>query len=145
MYINDSESSIKICTPLTMSECLTSGVKYQISNSYIYDSNNNPFYGWQYGSKTVKPEIMWVDYMYKQYSRPRKILSTYIKDTVFGNEQSVSNDMGNWMTNGTINGTLGTTDSYFNKGYVTKMIWDLKSKAIDISIREAENYSPIWE
>lgn len=145
MYINDSESDIKICTPLTMSECLTTGVKYQISNSYIYDSNNNPFYGWQYGSKTVKPEIMWVDYMYKQYSRPRKILSTYIKDTVFGNEQSVSNDMGNWMTNGTINGTLGTTDSYFNKGYVTKMIWDLKNKAIDISIREAENYSPIWE
>ena len=146
MYIQDNENSVKICTPLTMAECITYGIKYQISNSYIYHSNNTPFYGWTYTrGRTVKPEQMWVDYMYKQFSRPRKILSTCIKDSVFISQQSENNDMGNWMTNGTINGTIGTTDSNFNKGIITKMWWDLKYKSLDLDIREADNYSPVWE
>lgn len=146
MYIQDNENSIKICTPLTMNECLTYGIKYQISNSYIYHSNDDPFYGWIYDStRKVKPEQMWVDYMYRQCCKPRKILSTCVKDTLFFNTASVNKDIGNWMTNGTINGTLGTNKSYFNKGYLTKMSWDVKNRSVDIDIREAENYVPIWE
>lgn len=146
MYIQDNENSIKICTPLTMNECLTYGIKYQISNSYIYHSNDDPFYGWIYDStRKVKPEQMWVDYMYRQCCKPRKILSTCVKDTLFFNTASVNKDIGNWMTNGTINGTIGTSKSNFSKGFITKMSWDVKNRSVDIDIREAQNYTPIWE
>ena len=145
MYIQDNENDIKICTPLTIDECMMYGIKYQISNSYIYHSNNDPFYGWTYDTnKKVKPEMMWVDYMYRQYCKPRKVLSTCIKDTVFISNQNLNKDMGNWMTNGTINGTIGTSKSNFSRGFITKMSWNVKNRSIDVEIREAQNYTPIW-
>ena len=145
-YAEDNESNTKIVTPLTIDECLLRGVKYQMSDSYVLHSDSTPFWGFEYGdSYRVKPEEVWVDYMWIQLNSPKKILSTNIKDTVLTNQQSYNTDLGYWMTCGTVSGTIGSESSHFDKGYLTRIEWDLKNRSMDMDIREAANYAPIWE
>lgn len=78
-YIEKLEEDLKICTPLTLEECHKYGVKYQISNSYIYKTDNNPFYGFAVGDSFIKPEECLVDYYYKEYCTPAKMITTTLK------------------------------------------------------------------
>lgn len=145
-YNEDSESDTKLVTPLTIDECLMRGVKYQMSSSYVYHADATPFYGFEYGDNvTVKPEEAWVDYMWLQMNQPRKILSTNIKDSVLTDEQAYDTDLGYWMTCGTVSGTIGSEASHFDKGYLTRIEWDLKNRSMDMDIREAADYTPIWD
>ena len=84
-YNEEQELEIDICTAPTFDECQEWGIKYQTSNSYIYNTNNSPFAG--YGG-TIKPEECIVDYMYKEYGSPTKILETQLKATQFVNGQN---------------------------------------------------------
>lgn len=146
IYAEDNESETKIVTPLTIDECLLRGVKYQMSDSYVYHSNSLPFWGFEYGDGyRVKPEEAWVDYMWLQLNSPKKILSTNIKDSVLTDEQAYDTDLGYWMTSGTVSGTIGSEASHFNKGYLTRIEWDLKNRSMDMDIREAADYTPIWD
>ena len=145
-YNEDSENDTKVVTPLTIDECLLRGIKYQMSSSYVYHADATPFYGFTYGNNVVvKPEEVWVDYMWIQMNQPMKILSTNIKDTVLTNQQSYNTDLGYWMTCGTVSGTIGSEASHFNKGFLTRIEWDLKNRSMDMDIREAANYTPIWQ
>lgn len=84
-YIEKLEEDIKICTPLTLEECNQYGVKYQISNSYIYDTDNEPFYGFTVGSTVTKPEVCLVDYYYKEYCTPAKMITTSLRSSSLPN------------------------------------------------------------
>jgi hypothetical protein len=74
-FTDTLECSTKICTPLTMDECITEGVKYQQSNSYVLNLDNSPFYGWTSGNETIKPEHLFIDYYYRQYNNVAKKLN----------------------------------------------------------------------
>lgn len=74
-FTDTLECSTKICTPLTMQECIDKGVKYQQSNSYVLNLDNSPFYGWTSGNDTIKPEHLFIDYYYRQYNSVAKKLN----------------------------------------------------------------------
>lgn len=84
-YIETQEDNIDICTPLTLEECQQWGIKVQTSNSYVYNSDNTPFRGFNSGNDKVKPEVCYVDYMYKEYQSPARILETQLKSSAFSN------------------------------------------------------------
>ena len=73
-YTELLENDIKICTPLTMNECQEKGIKYQQSNSYVLNIDDEPFYGWGNQAYPVKPEKLYIDYLYKQYCEPAQII-----------------------------------------------------------------------
>ena len=83
--------------------------------------------------------------MWIQMNQPMKILSTNIKDSVLTDEQAYDTDLGYWMTCGTVSGTIGSEASHFNKGFITRIEWDLKNRSMDMDIREAASYTPIWQ
>ena len=78
------ELETKMCTPLTLNECILYGTKYKISNSYVMTTDNMPFYGWKYSNNAspyyghLKPEVMLIDYYYKQYYKPARIIETNV-------------------------------------------------------------------
>jgi len=79
-YNEDQELEIDICTSPSFDECQAWGIKYQTSNSYILNSDNTPFRGY---NGNIKPEECLIDYLYKEYGAPSKILETQLKSTAF--------------------------------------------------------------
>lgn len=131
-YIEKLEEDLKICTPLTLEECEKYGVKYQISNSYIYKTDNNPFYGFAVGDSFTKPEECLVDYYYKEYCTPAKMITTSLKASSLPN---VLNGTGlNYeMMKGYITGVYpGDSSPYRIMSYETS----LKDKTIQLTLRE---------
>ena len=131
-YIEKLEEDIKICTPLTLQECTDYGVKYQMSNSYIYKTNNDPFYGFQSGSNFIKPEVCLVDYYYKEYNTPARMISTTLKANALSNGvngQMLTYDM---MRMNILGIYPGDSTAYRIMDYETS----LKYKTVNVTFRE---------
>ena len=84
-YLEIDEEDTDICTPLTTEECKRWGIKIQNSNSYVYWNGGTPFRGFTSGQNTVKPEYCLIDYLYKEYCSPSRILDTQVKSSAFTN------------------------------------------------------------
>jgi hypothetical protein len=80
-YIEKQEDDVDICSWLTTEEYDALGIKIQNSNSYVMNSDNTGFFGFNNGN--VKPEACYVDYMYKEYNTPARILETQLTATTF--------------------------------------------------------------
>ena len=137
------ECDLKICTPLTIKECEEKGIKYQMSNSYITTIKDEPFYGWKSGNNVIKPEQLFIDYFYKQYKEPARIINMN-------------------MNNGDVIGTTTTPggNKYFGFSailsqyvilmnfpgigqgnyYCMSMDWSLKNKENEMKVREKLEY-----
>lgn len=131
-YTEILEESVKVCTSLTTEEHDAWGIKNEISNSYIYKTNNEPFYGFQSGSYTIKPEECFVDYMYREYCTPSKIIKTSVRPDTFPN-----GPQGTWMnyemTRNYITGAYPEDQgAYRIMSYST----ELKKKKMNVTLRE---------
>lgn len=87
-YLEKQDDDIDICSCLTVEQYTDLGIKIQNSNSYVMNANNSGFMGFNNGA--VKPEACYVDYMYKEYSSPAKMLDTQLttasfSDGMYGN------------------------------------------------------------
>ena len=148
-YLEKLEENIKICTPLTLDECLEKGIKYQISNSYVMTAEDEPFYGWKMGDEVVKPEHLYVDYMYRQYCSPARILEINVDaGDVFGYAQDANNDyiststvVSKYIVNMEFPGIKNedSNDDYFNY-FVTSVDWSLKLRDTKMTMREMLDY-----
>jgi len=131
-YIEKLEEDIKICTPLTLEECQRYGVKYQISNSYIYKTDNTPFYGFTVGSTVTKPEVCLVDYYYKEYCTPAKMITTSLKSASLHNGLN-GTGLNYEMMKAYITGVYpGDSSPYRIMSYETS----LKEKTTQLTLRE---------
>lgn len=131
-YIEKLEEDLKICTPLTLEECEKYGVKYQISNSYIYKTDNNPFYGFAVGDSFTKPEECLVDYYYKEYCTPAKMITTTLKASSLPNGLN-GTGLNYEMMKGYITGVYPDDSSpYRIMSYETS----LKDKTTQLTLRE---------
>ena len=131
-YTDKLEEDIKICTPLTLDECQRHGVKYQISNSYIYKTDNTPFYGFTVGSDVTKPEECLVDYYYKEYCTPAKMITTSLKSASLPNGIN-GTGLNYEMMKAYITGVYPSDSSpYRIMSYETS----LKEKTIQLTLRE---------
>ena len=131
-YIEKLEEDLKICTPLTLEECKKYGVKYQISNSYIYKTDNNPFYGFAVGDSFTKPEECLVDYYYKEYCTPAKMITTSLKSASLPNGVN-GTGLNYEMMKAYITGVYPSDSSpYRIMSYETS----LKEKTIQLTLRE---------
>ena len=131
-YIEKLEEDIKICTPLTLEECQQYGVKYQISNSYIYKTDNTPFYGFTVGKHVTKPEVCLVDYYYKEYCTPAKMITTSLKSASLPNGLN-GTGLNYEMMKAYITGVYsGDSSPYRIMSYETS----LKEKTIQLTLRE---------
>lgn len=131
-YIEKLEEDLKICTPLTLEECNKYGVKYQISNSYIYKTDNNPFYGFAVGDSFIKPEECLVDYYYKEYCTPAKMITTTLKNYSLPNGLN-GTGLNYEMMKGYITGVYpGDSSPYRIMSYETS----LKDKTTQLTLRE---------
>lgn len=137
-YIETLDSNLIICTPLTLDECLDWGIKVQTSNSYVYNSDDTAWRGFEItgsGETTyVKPEQCLVDYYYKEYNSPAKIIETKLKTGAFSNGlygNSMNYDM--------------LTDYFTGVGAGNMMLMsydaNLKDKTLDIRLRECNTIS----
>lgn len=136
-YIEKLEEDLKICTPLTSEECTDLGIKIQISNSYIYDVNNEPFRGFQSGNNYIKPEECLVDYYYKEYNTPAKMISTCINSSAFTNGlkgTQLTEDMTKKFITGIYTGDAG---AYRIMNYKQ----DLKYMTTNIELRQYITYN----
>ena len=130
VYIEKQEDDINICTPLTVDECDEWGIKVQNSNSYVYKSDNSPFRGFASGGTTVKPEQCLIDYLYKEYCSPSRIISTQLKadainNGLYGNKINI--DMLSYYYTGLpVN----------NPCRIMKYDTDLKYKTINLEFRQ---------
>ena len=131
-YIEKLEEDLKICTPLTLEECKKYGVKYQISNSYIYKTDNSPFYGFTAGDSFTKPEACLVDYYYKEYCTPAKMITTALKASSLPNGLN-GTGLNYEMMKGYITGVYpGDSSPYRIMSYETS----LKDKTTQLTLRE---------
>ena len=142
-YTEKLECDLKICTPLTMEECEDKGIKYQMSNSYVMNINDEPFYGWKSGNSAIKPEHLFIDYFYKQYSEPARIINTCVDNgyafgaaTNAGTYLGFSTILSQFLVTMNFPG-LGTADSY----YCTSMDWSLKKRENSMTLRQRLAYS----
>ena len=138
-YVEKLEEDIKICTPLTLEECQQYGVKYQISNSYIYNTDNTPFYGFTVGSTVTKPEVCLVDYYYKEYCTPAKMITTSLKSASLPNGLN-GTGLNYEMMKAYITGVYpGDSSPYRIMSYETS----LKEKATRLTLREYKTQGDI--
>ena len=116
----------------TLEECQKYGVKYQISNSYIYKTDNSPFYGFTVGSDVTKPEECLVDYYYKEYCTPAKMITTSLKSASLPNGIN-GTGLNYEMMKAYITGVYPSDSSpYRIMSYETS----LKEKTIQLTLRE---------
>lgn len=136
-YKEKLEEDLNIGTPLTAEECDEWGIKYQISNSYIYTTDEEPFYGFQSENVYIKPEECLVDYYYNEYNTPAKIIETCMTPEAFANGLK-GNQLTSEMLNGYITGIYpGDAGAYRIMNYDTS----LKYKETNISFREYKTYN----
>ena len=132
-YIDKLEEEIKICTPLTLEECVQTGVKYQISNSYIYNTDNEPFYGFEISEdEYIKPEACLVDYYYNEYCDPARTITTKLKANTI--TEGINGQMLNYtmMRMHIDNIYPGDSGAYRIMSYETS----LKRKTVNATFRE---------
>ena len=130
-YIEKQEDEIEICTPLTVDECDKWGIKVQNSNSYVYNSDNSPFRGFGPTGQEVKPEQCLIDYLYREYCSPSRVMDTQLKAEAFGNYGLYGNQMNQQMLGSYYVGLPIECECRIMK-YDT----DLKYKTIDVEFRE---------
>jgi hypothetical protein len=147
-YTEILECDLKICTPLTMDECLEQGIKYQTSNSYVMTINDDPFYGW--GSDNIKPEQLLIDYLYKQYKEPaRKIKFCVDNGKIFGTPSEdgttfngfssiISQNIVRMKYPGVANKAGNVTEMNY---YCMSMDWSLKHRENSMTVREMLTYT----
>lgn len=129
-YIESLEDDIKICTGLTQAECDQFGIKYQVSNSYVLNADNSFFRG--FTAEEIKPEVCLVDYLYKEYHNPAKMIETNVKTTIFLNGQD-GNVMNRDMLDNAITGIYPNADNPFTiMAYET----DIKMQTMKLTLRE---------
>lgn len=144
MYTEKLECDLKICTPLTLEECITKGIKYQTSNSYVTMEDNLPFYGWTKSDVTRKPEELFIDYYYKQYNMPARMLTINVDNgDIFGNTTIIGGDnyvsFGSIMSKYTVNIDMPGIDDPYDY-FVMSMDWSLKRRANTMSVRQKFAY-----
>lgn len=135
-YLNRLEETVKICTPLTLAECETTGVKYQVSNSYVYTTSDEPFYG--FGGQIVddqpegyiKPEECLVDYYYREYHEPSRMIDTKL----FG-DKAGSNGLYGQMINADMLNSYFTGLAISGDYRIMSYEVDLKRKTVDYTFR----------
>ena len=140
-YTEPLECELKICTPLTLTECQEKGIKYQQSNSYVLTTNDDPFYGWGSGQNKIKPEQLFIDYYYKQYKEPaRKIDFCVDNGWAFGVETLT----GTYLGFSTVLSQYAINMNFPGVGngnyYCMSMDWSLKNKTNEMSVREILPY-----
>lgn len=140
-YTESLECELKICTPLTLTECQEKGIKYQQSNSYVLTANDDPFYGWGSGQNKIKPEQLFIDYYYKQYKEPaRKIDFCVDNGWAFGIETLT----GTYLGFSTVLSQYAINMNFPGVGngsyYCMSMDWSLKNKTNEMSVREILPY-----
>jgi hypothetical protein len=145
-YIDKLESDIKICTPITLAECQEKGIKYQQSNSYVMKVNDEPFYGWSDGTDLVKPEELYIDYLYHQYIEPAQIIEFCVDN---GHEFGVETTSGSYFGFSTILSQYkihmqypGLSDARY---YCMSMDWSLKNRENNMKVREVLPYDNPFE
>lgn len=143
-YDDTLECDLKICTPLTIQECDENGIKYQISNSYVMDANGDPFYGWT--DTPIKPERLFIDYYFKQYKEPAKILDFVVDNglkfgapTTDGTYLGFASVLSKYTLNMTYPGLAN--DNY----YVMSMDWSLQEDTNEMKTRQMLEYSNPFE
>ena len=129
-YMEKQEEDVDICTPLTLDECDKWGIKVQNSNSYVYKSDNSPFRGFGPTGEEVKPEQCLIDYLYKEYCVPSRILSTQLKAEAINNGL-YGNSMNNQMLTTYYSGL-----PIDQPCRIMKYDADLKYKTIDLEFRQ---------
>ena len=149
LYMTPLEDDIKICTPLTMDECLDYGIKYQISNSYVMTLDGEPFYGWIYDSQDnpIKNEQLLVDYLYKQYKEPAIIVDMNVDNgDVFGARLldidanlGISTLISIGILNMNINGA--SADNSAKDYYIMSIDWSPKTRSNNMKCREKLEYT----
>lgn len=146
-YTETLECDLKICTPLTMDECLEKGIKYQTSNSYVMTIDDDPFYGWS--SNNIKPEQLLIDYLYKQYNEPaRKISFCVDNGHIFGSPTSDGSTFNGFSTIISQNiirmqypGVANKIGQYADINYYCmSMDWSLKYRENSMTVREMLPY-----
>lgn len=135
-YNENLETDFNLVTPLTLSECQDWGIKYQISNSYIYKTNDDPFRGWGTTGNEVKPEECLVDYYAKEYSAPAKIFETTLKNEAFANGL-LGNALNKEMLHNYITGIYPDNIKYQIMSYETS----LKGLYTHVKLRECKTFS----
>lgn len=142
-YIEKLEETLKICTPLTMEECLEFGIKNQMSNSYIYtageDENGEPepFLGFiESENNYIKPEECLVDYYYNEYNMPAKMITTKLKADAISDNCVYGQKISSIMVDNCISGLTLAGIKFRIMSYEA----DLKNQTVDYTFRE---YTPL--
>lgn len=89
-YVDSYEDDTKIATMITSAEAAAWGTELVISDSHVSNTDNTPFFGFGYDSGEVdgegnaiinyiKPEQLYVNNYYLEYSTARQIVETGIK------------------------------------------------------------------
>ena len=131
-YTDDLEADLMISTPLTLQECTDWGVKY-VSNgkSWIYNTDNTPFAGFQGTGAAVKPEECFVDYLYQEYNRPMNIIETSVmNDKLFSGDAQYGIKLNGDMLSKTISGIV-LNGKYQLMSYVS----NLQNGTTDVKLR----------
>ncbi|MEE3443234.1 MAG: hypothetical protein VZQ49_00105 [Methanobrevibacter sp.] len=131
-YTETLENDIMICTPLTSADCERLGIKIQNSNSYIYTLNNEAWLGFDVVGVTghVTPEECFVDYLYKEYHSPAKMVETKVISETFDNGL-LGNKLNYEMLRKYFTG-IGINGNLMLMSYESS----LKDKTIDVKLRE---------
>lgn len=142
-YIEKLEVDLKICSGLTAQECADFHIKNETSQSYVLNTDNSYFRGFYDSSDFdyVKPEHCMLDYLYKEYNLPAKILDTKIHTNRY-----FSLEYGNAFTYEMMEycykGIYPYNGIYVMPGtgyyMIMKYSTNLKMQTSEISIREAK-------
>lgn len=135
-YLEIDKEDIDICTPLTTEECENWGIKIQTSNSYVYWTAGAPFRGFVSNGESIRPEYCLIDYLYKEYCSPSRILDTQVKSDAFTNGiygNSLNIDMLTKYYNG-LPIKIGANQTV--NARIMSYETDLKYKTIDVKFRQ---------
>lgn len=89
-YIEEHEDDVNMATMITSTEASDWGVEMVISDSHVVNTDNSPFYGFEYNTGEfdenynpimayIKPEQLYVNNFYLEYSNARQIVETGLK------------------------------------------------------------------
>lgn len=150
-YVEKLECDLKICTPLTMQECTDLGIKYKISNSYVMTFEDEPFKGWKKSSAYIKPEQLFIDYYYKQYNAPARIINadfvgSFVIGSYYSNPNSISKyvSLSDLTSNYLVTLSFPGVDTNAAMGdpyYCMSIDWKLKNKETKCKFRERLAYT----
>ena len=121
-FINKKDDiNFKFITQLSSEECLAKGIKNTVNLNSIIDNNTNLPLTTLYNvvtADTAKPEEHFINSVYKEYSRPKIMM-----------ESTLKNDVCNWLY-------LYNSKVLRKKFYVIKINQNLKGNTATITMRE---------